>query len=62
MHKTTGEGWNPYGLDVLVLSTLLCLLKTTDEVWIPYRLVLLVLKSLFACTKPQMIAGTHRDL
>ena len=47
MHKMTGEGWNPYGFDILVLSTLLCVLKTTDEVWDPYRLVCLVLKSLF---------------
>ena len=51
MHKTTGEGWNPYGLDILVLSTLLCVLKTTDEVCDPYRLALLVLKSLFCMHK-----------
>ena len=47
MHKTTGEGWNPYSLFILELSTLLCVLKPTDEVWDPYRLVSLVLKSLF---------------
>ena len=46
-HKTTGEGWNPYSIDNLVLSTLLCVLKTTDEVRDPYRLVSLVLKSQF---------------
>ena len=51
MHKTTGEGWNPYRLVILVLSTLLCVLKTTDEVWDPYRLVILVLKSLFCMHK-----------
>ena len=51
MHKTTGEGGNPYGLDILALSTLLCVLKTTDEVWDPYRLVNLVLKSLFCMHK-----------
>ena len=45
--KTTGGVWNPYGLDTLVLSTLLCVLKTTDEVWEPYRVISLVLKSLF---------------
>ena len=38
MHKTTGEGWNPYCLFILVLSTLLGVLKTTDEVWDPYTL------------------------
>ena len=27
MHKTTGEGWNPHRLFILVLSTLLCVLK-----------------------------------
>ena len=32
MHKTTDEGWNLYSLDILVLSTLLCVVKTTDEV------------------------------
>ena len=32
MHKTNGEGWNPYGPDTLVLSTLLYVLKTTDVV------------------------------
>ena len=37
MHKTTGEGWNPYSLFILVLSTRLCVLKTTDEIWDPYR-------------------------
>ena len=26
MYKTTGESWNPYSLDTLVLSTLLCVL------------------------------------
>ena len=51
MHKTTGEGWNPYGLVILVLGTLLCVLKTTDEVWDPYRLVLLVIKPLFCMHK-----------
>ena len=61
MHNTAGEDWNPYGLDILVLSTLLCMLKTTVEVWDPYRLVLLVQSRCFACTKPQMIVGTHRD-
>ena len=47
MHKTTGEGWNPYSHFILELSTLLYVLKPTDEVWVPYRLVSLVLKSLF---------------
>ena len=51
IHKNTGEGWNPYGLDILVLGTLLCVLITTDEVWDPYRLVLLVLKPLFCMHK-----------
>ena len=46
MHKTTSEGWNPYSLDTLVLSTLLYVLKTRDEVMDQYRLVLLALKSL----------------
>ena len=61
MHKTTGEGWIPYCLFILVLSTLLGVLKTTDEAWDPYTLVSLVLKSLFCIQKPQMKAGTHRD-
>ena len=39
IHNTTGEGWNPYSLFILVLSTLLCVLKTTDEDWDSYRLV-----------------------
>ena len=26
MHKTSGEGWNPNSLDILVLSTLLCVI------------------------------------
>ena len=30
-HKTTGDGWNPHRLDILELSTPLCVLKTTDE-------------------------------
>ena len=51
MHKTTGEGWNPYSLFILVLITLLCLLKIADEVWDPYRLVSLVIKSLFCMKK-----------
>ena len=51
MNKTTGEGWNPYSLDIPVLSRLLCVLKTTDEVWDIYRLVSLVLKSLFCLHK-----------
>ena len=42
MHKTTGEGWNPYSLFILVLITLLCLLKTTDEGLNPYKLDILV--------------------
>ena len=49
--KTTDEGWDPYSLDTLVLSTLLCVLKTIDEVWDPYRLSSLVLKSLFCMHK-----------
>ena len=61
MNKTTGEGWNPYCLFILVLSTLLGVLKTIDEVWDPYTLVSLVLKSLDCIQKPQMKAGTHRD-
>ena len=60
MHKTTGEGWNPYCLFILVLSMLLCVLKTTDEVWNTHTLVILVLKSLFCIQKPQIRAGTHR--
>ena len=51
MHKATGEGWNPYALDILVLSTLLCVLKTPDEFCYLYRLVLLVLNSLFCIHK-----------
>ena len=51
MHKTTGEGWNPYSLFTLVLSTRLCVLKTTDEIWDPYRLVSQVTKSLFCMEK-----------
>ena len=63
MHKTIGEGWNPYRHFILVLSTLLCVLKTTDEVWDPYRLVSLVIKSLFCFFfLTQMWAGTHIDL
>ena len=54
MHKTTGEGWNPDCLYILVQSTLLCVLKTTDEVWDPHTLVSLVIKSLFCMKK------THR--
>ena len=50
MHKTKDEGWNPYSLFILVLSTPLCVLKTTHEVWDSYRLLSLVLKSLF-CMK-----------
>ena len=61
MHKTTGEGWNPYSLDTLVLSTLLRVLKTTDEVWDPYRLISLAQKTLFCMQKPQMREGTNRD-
>ena len=33
--KTTDEGWNTYRLDILLLSTLLCVHKSTDEVWDP---------------------------
>ena len=47
MHKTTGEGCDPYSVDILVLNTLLNVLKTTDEVWDPYRLISLAQKSLF---------------
>ena len=36
--------------------------KTTDEGWDPERHVILVQKSLFCIQKPQMRAGTHRDL
>ena len=40
MHKTTGEGWNPYGLDILalvflMLSTVLHMHKRTGHVWDP---------------------------
>ena len=51
MHKTTGEGWNPYSLDTLVLSTLLYVLKTADEVWDTFRLISLAKKSLFCIHK-----------
>ena len=47
MNKTTGEGWKPYSLDTLVLSTLLCVLKATDEIWDQYRLISQAQKSLF---------------
>ena len=57
MHKTTGEGWNPYCLFILVLSTLLCVLKTTDEVWDPHTLVSLVIKSLFCMKKKHTDEG-----
>ena len=50
MHKTTHEGWIPYSLFILLLSTLLCALKTTDEVLDQYRLVSLVIKAL-SCMK-----------
>ena len=36
--------------------------QTTDEGWDPWRLVILIQKSLFCMQKPQMRAGTHRDL
>ena len=63
MHNTTGEGWNPYSLYILVLSTLLCVLKTTDEVWDLFRLVSLVIKAQFWMKKTtQMRPGTHKDL
>ena len=60
MRKTTDEGWNTYGLVILVLITLICMHKTTGEVWYPLKLVFLVQKSLFYIEKPQMKAGTHR--
>ena len=31
IHKTTGEGWNPYSLLIIVLSMWLLVLKTTNE-------------------------------
>ena len=49
--KTSDEGWNPYSLFILVLSTRLCVLKTTDEIWDPFRLLCLVTKSLFCMEK-----------
>ena len=51
MYKTTGEGWNPYSLDTLLLSTLLYVLKSTDEVWDPYRLVIMMQITLFCMHK-----------
>ena len=36
--------------------------KNIGEVCDPWRVVILVLKSLFCMQKPQMMAGTHRDL
>ena len=47
MHKATGEGWNPYTLDIVVLSTLIYVHKSTDEVWDTLRLVILMHNSLF---------------
>ena len=36
--------------------------KSTGEVCDPQRVVILVLSLCFACTKPQVRSGTHRDL
>ena len=51
MYKTTGEGWNPYSLDTLLLGRQLCVLKSTDEVWDPYRLVIMMQITLFCMHK-----------
>ena len=36
--------------------------KTADDSWNPYRLVILMQITLFCMQKPQIRAGTHRDL
>ena len=36
--------------------------KDIVEVWDPWSVVIQVLKPLFCMQKPQMRAGTHRDL
>ena len=60
--KTTDYGWNTYRLVIPVQITLDCMHKTTDEDWDPERHFNPVQKSLFCIQKPQMRAGTHRDL
>ena len=62
MHKTTDDGWDQWRLVILVLITLFCMHDMTGEVWDPWRLVILDLMSLFRIQKPQMRAGTNRDL
>ena len=59
--KTTREGWDPWRLVILMLSTLLCKQKITGEVWDQQRLVILVLNPLFFMQKSQIRIGTHRD-
>ena len=60
--KTTREGWDPWRLVILMLSTLFCKQKITGEVWDPQRLVILVLKSLFCIHKTTGDGGNQYSL
>ena len=60
--NTTREGWEPWGLVILMLSTLFCKQKITGEVCDPQRLVILVLKSLFCMHKTTGDGGNKYSL
>ena len=54
------EGWNPHRLDILVQITLFCMHKTTGDVWDSIEICYSGSKvAVYACTKPQMRAGTQ---
>ena len=49
--KNTHEGWDPWRLVILMLSTLFCMHKTTGESWNQYSLFIPVLSTLLCVLK-----------
>ena len=61
--KTIDEVWAPYSLVSLVIKSLFCILKKhrwrLEPIW---DLSFWCKSRCFACTKRQVMSGTHRDL
>ena len=62
MHKTTAEVWDKWRLVFLLLIMLFCIHKTIGGGLGPIEIYNSDPKVLFYMQKPQMRAGTHRDL
>ena len=62
MHKATGEGWNPYSLFILVLSTLYVCSKQQMRAGTHIDLSFWCKSRCFASTKRHVMSENHRDL